>query len=126
MPVTRKWRGALTAGLALLLVVGGARRAEAARKRASHDEPDNELNRTPNAADLLGTVHRATGTPVKIGLLTTGGNCAGCTANYEAPAAQAAVDWLNEYKNGLAGHPITLDVCVDNNDPAKGTDPRTR
>src|SRR6202043_3355638 len=70
----------------------------------------------------LGTLHRATGTPVKVGLLTTGGNCSGCTSNYEVPAARAAVAWLNDYNNGLAGHPMTLDVCVDNNDPGKGSD----
>ena len=59
---------------------------------------------------------------MKIGLLTTGGNCQGCTSNYEAPAARAAVAWANDYENGLAGHPMTLDVCIDNNDPGKGTD----
>ena len=73
-------------------------------------------------AASLGTLHRATGTPVKVGLLTTGGDCSGCTSNYEAPAARVAVAWLNDYNNGLAGHPITLDVCVDSNDPGKGSD----
>src|SRR5262249_24312981 len=76
----------------------------------------------PTPAELLGAPHRATGTPVKIGLLTTGGNCQGCTSNYEEPAAKAAVAWINDYENGLAGHPMTLDVCVDDNDPGKGTD----
>jgi branched-chain amino acid transport system substrate-binding protein len=32
------------------------------------------------------------------------------------------VAWLNQYMKGLAGHPITLDVCVDGLDPGKGTD----
>ena len=55
-------------------------------------------------------------------MLTTGGDCSGCTSNYEEPAARAAVAWLNDYENGLAGHPITLDVCIDSNDPGKGAD----
>jgi ABC-type branched-subunit amino acid transport system substrate-binding protein len=122
MPVSRKWRGALTAGLALLLVVGSAACGSSSKKSDSATNPTTNSTGTTNPADLLGPVHRATGSPVKVGLLTTGGSCSGCTSNYEAPAAQAGVDWLNEYNNGLAGHPITLDVCVDNNDPAKGTD----
>jgi branched-chain amino acid transport system substrate-binding protein len=32
------------------------------------------------------------------------------------------VQWLNEHRNGLAGHPIELDVCVDGNDPGKSSD----
>src|SRR5262249_7920583 len=42
--------------------------------------------------------------------------------NYEAPAAKAAASWFNAYGNGLAGHPMSVDVCVDNNDPGKGSD----
>jgi branched-chain amino acid transport system substrate-binding protein len=69
----------------------------------------------------LGPQARATGTSVKVGLITDGG-CCGASAKAEQPVATAAVRWLNQYMDGLAGHPIALDVCVDDLDPGKGTD----
>jgi branched-chain amino acid transport system substrate-binding protein len=122
MAVLTKWRGGLAAGLAAVLVIGAAACTSSAKSGSGLTPTTNGASPSTSPASILGTPHKATGTPVKIGLLTTGGNCSGCTSNYEAPAARAAVDWLNDYENGLAGHPITLDVCVDNNDPGKGTD----
>jgi branched-chain amino acid transport system substrate-binding protein len=74
-----------------------------------------------NAA-LLGPANRAAGTPVKVGLITDGGACNGCGSGNEATVSRATVAWLNEHLNGLAGHPITLDVCVDNLDPGTAID----
>jgi branched-chain amino acid transport system substrate-binding protein len=74
------------------------------------------------AAPAQAPAQKATGTPVKVGLLTTAGDCDGCTGKDEPPAAQAAVGWLNATNNGLAGHKIELDTCVTSNDPGKATD----
>lgn len=109
-------RRAAVAGVAALVLF-----ASACGSSKSTAAPHGGTSTTA-ATVSLGTLHRAAGTPVKIGLLTTGGNCSGCTSSYEEPAARAAVAWLNDYNNGLAGHPMTLDVCVDNNDPGKGSD----
>jgi branched-chain amino acid transport system substrate-binding protein len=65
---------------------------------------------------------KATGEPVKVGLITTGGDCDGCSGQAEAPAAEAAVKWLNATQNGLAGHPMELVTCVASNDPGKAAD----
>ncbi len=73
-------------------------------------------------ASLLGPSAPATGSPVKIGLITDGSTCDGCATANETPVAQATARWLNEHLNGLAGHPITLDVCVDDLDPGKASD----
>jgi branched-chain amino acid transport system substrate-binding protein len=116
-------RRAAIAGVAALVVFASAcsssSKTPAAPKAGTSATP---VTTAPTAPVSLGTLQRATGTPVKVGLLTTGSNCSGCTANYEEPAARAAVAWLNDYNNGLAGHPMTLDVCIDNNDPGKGSD----
>jgi branched-chain amino acid transport system substrate-binding protein len=106
--------------LASLLVVGAAACGSSSSGKASSSTTKGQGS--TNAASLLGPERKATGTPVKIGLLTTGGDCTGCGGKDEEPAARAAVAWLNDHENGLAGHPITLDVCVDSNDPGKGTD----
>ena len=112
---------------ASVIVALGVMMAIAATACSSSSKTESSAPSTTNppaqsVATLLGAPHRAAGTPVKVGLLTTGGDCTGCTSNYEAPAARAAADWLNDYENGLAGHPITIDVCIDQNDPGKGTD----
>jgi branched-chain amino acid transport system substrate-binding protein len=70
---------------------------------------------------LLGTKNPAKGTPVKIGFVTNDKN--NQTDNsIETPVADATVKWINQYQNGIAGHPIDLDRCVDLSDPSKGTD----
>ena len=117
--LTATRRAAVAGAAAMLLLVSAA--CSSSSKSPAAPNGDSSTTTAP-AKDTLGVPNKATGTPVKIGLLTTGGQCAGCTSQYEEPAARAAVAWLNDYKNGLAGHPITLDVCVDANDPGKGAD----
>ena len=108
--------------LAVTLIVGGSACGSSSKSGSETTSTTTSSSGSASPASLLGVPHKATGTPVKIGLITAGGECSGCTSNYEAPAARAAVDWLNDYQNGLAGHPITLEVCVDKNDPGTGTD----
>src|SRR5262245_10451778 len=74
------------------------------------------------AAPTSRPAQKATGTPVKVGFITTGGECNGCTSGDEKPAVEAGVKWLNATKNGLAGHPIELVTCVSANDPGKAAD----
>src|SRR5262245_50317438 len=72
-------------------------------------------------AALLGTKSPAKGTPVKIGLITD--DVAGTTDNsIETPVTNAAVQWINQYRNGVGGHPIQIDRCVTNGEPGKSTD----
>ena len=113
-------RRAVFAGIAALMLLASA--CSSSSKSPAAQQTGTSTTGVQTAAVSLGTLHRAAGTPVKVGLLTSGSNCTGCTANYEQPAARAAVAWLNDYNNGLAGHPMTLDVCVDNNDPGTGSD----
>jgi branched-chain amino acid transport system substrate-binding protein len=122
MSVSKTWQARLAAGIAVLLVMGTAACTSSSKSGTGSTPTTSAGAPTGSPATLLGTPHRAAGAPVKIGLLTTGGNCTGCTSQNEEPAARAAVGWLNDYNNGLAGHKITLDVCIDNNDPGKGTD----
>jgi branched-chain amino acid transport system substrate-binding protein len=74
------------------------------------------------AADSgLGTKTPAKGTPVKIGLIVDGkGTQIG--TNDESEVADATVKWINQYKNGIGGHPIELDACVTAGDPGKSVD----
>jgi branched-chain amino acid transport system substrate-binding protein len=72
-------------------------------------------------ANILGTKTPAKGTPVKIGFITD--DLAGTTDNsIETPVANAATQWINQYRNGVGGHPIQLDRCVTNGEPGKSSD----
>jgi branched-chain amino acid transport system substrate-binding protein len=70
---------------------------------------------------VLGTKNPAKGTPVKIGFITDD-RTASTDNSIETPVANAAVQWINEYTNGIGGHPVELDRCVSSGDPAKSTD----
>jgi branched-chain amino acid transport system substrate-binding protein len=74
--------------------------------------------------DALGEPNAASGAPVRIGLITNGGDCPECTGGTgdETPTAEAAVAWANDYLGGIGGHPIELEVCVDDLDPSKAAD----
>jgi branched-chain amino acid transport system substrate-binding protein len=69
----------------------------------------------------LGTKNPAKGTPVKIGFITDGKGTA-TDNSIESDVADAAVKWINQYRNGIGGHPIELDTCVTGADPSKSVD----
>jgi branched-chain amino acid transport system substrate-binding protein len=69
----------------------------------------------------LGTKTPAKGTPVKIGLISDGKGSA-TDNSIETPVTEAAVKWINQYRNGIGGHPIELDQCITGGDPSKTAD----
>ncbi len=69
----------------------------------------------------LGTKTPAKGTPVKIGLISDGKGSA-TDNSIETPVTEAAVKWINQYRNGIGGHPIDLDQCITGGDPSKTAD----
>ena len=72
-------------------------------------------------ANVLGTKNPAKGTPVKIGFITD--DVAGTTDNsIETPVVNASAQWINQYRNGLGGHPIQIDRCVTGGEPSKSLD----
>lgn len=72
-------------------------------------------NTGDNAA--LGTKQVASGTPVKVGYISDG-STAGITATHEIDTVKAAVKYVNDYLNGIGGHPLELDFCETKQTPA--------
>lgn len=66
---------------------------------------------------VLGTAHTATGTPVKFGMINVETN-AGADFPEVRESAQAAIQYVNTYRNGLDGHPIQLVPCITDGQPA--------
>jgi branched-chain amino acid transport system substrate-binding protein len=72
------------------------------------------------AAGGLGEPKAATGTPVTIGYSFDGASDAVDNSD-EIVGTKAAVEYINQYLGGIDGHPIKLDICSTNLDPAKAT-----
>ena len=68
----------------------------------------------------LGAPHPAKDTAVTVAVITDAGPHLGGTGPLVAQGAKAAVDYLNQYKGGLAGHKINLYVCQNKEMPAGG------
>ena len=67
-------------------------------------------------ASALGTPHPASGSPVVFGLLNL--QSGPVTFPEVAGAEQAAAQYVNEYLNGINGHPIKIVVCATDGQPA--------
>ena len=70
------------------------------------------LSGTSSASSVLGTPHKATGKPYVFAMINLEGGPV--TFNEAQQGAQAAIDYVNDYKNGINGHPIKLVECSDN------------
>lgn len=78
---------------------------------------------TAPAEDVLGQPNEATGTPVKVGLITEGGSEAiGSQSALTETGAKIAVEYANEYLGGIGGHKIELFVCGNQATPAGAQD----
>ncbi|HEY4332506.1 MAG TPA: ABC transporter substrate-binding protein [Ilumatobacteraceae bacterium] len=76
---------------------------------------------TAAAADPLGTPKAATGDPLTIGYVYDGVSDV-VDRSEELVSAQAAAKYINDYLGGVAGRPITLDVCETKSTPAGAAD----
>jgi branched-chain amino acid transport system substrate-binding protein len=66
---------------------------------------------------VLGTPHPASGTPVKFGVINVETN-AGADFPEVRESEQAAIAYVNEYRDGLDGHPIQLIPCITDGQPS--------
>ncbi|MBL7495052.1 ABC transporter substrate-binding protein [Frankia sp. CNm7] len=73
------------------------------------------------AQSLLGAVDKASGEPIKIGLITDGQSVV-ANLTIQNRVAEATAKWLNEHRGGIAGRPIEFTICETDNDPAKAAD----
>jgi branched-chain amino acid transport system substrate-binding protein len=69
----------------------------------------------PSSASL-GTPHKATKSPYLFGMIND--NSGPVTFPEVSQAATAGIDYVNNYLNGINGHPIQLDLCSSDGQPA--------
>ena len=111
-------RNARTRALALV-IVGGL--LMAACGGSSDDASTSDGGGTSGGASLLGEKNPASGTPVKIGTIGDG-QTAALDNRSMVQVAEGMVEYLNEYRGGIGGHPIELVSCETEGTPAKTTD----
>ncbi len=70
-------------------------------------------------SSALGTPHKATGTPYVFGVINL--ESGPVTFPEVREAEQAGVEYVNNYLNGINGHPIQLATCVADGQPATST-----
>jgi branched-chain amino acid transport system substrate-binding protein len=71
---------------------------------------------TAAAASVLGTPHKATGTPYVFGMVND--ETGAVTFPEARQGSIAAVDYVNNYLDGINGHPIQIDSCIGDGTPA--------
>ena len=68
------------------------------------------------ASSVLGTPHKATGTPYVFGMIND--ETGAVTFPEARQGSIAAVDYVNDYLDGINGHPIQIDSCIGDGTPA--------
>ena len=88
--------------------------AEAETAPASSDEGEAE-----GGASALGKPDKATGSPIVFGMLNLENGPV--TFPQSREGAEAAIEYVNNYKGGIQGHPIELAECATDGQPATST-----
>jgi branched-chain amino acid transport system substrate-binding protein len=71
---------------------------------------------TPDASAALGTEKKASGDPLVVGLINL--ESGPVTFPEYRQAAEAAVEYINNYKGGIGGRPVKLETCATDGQPA--------
>jgi branched-chain amino acid transport system substrate-binding protein len=112
MKVTKHWMGILAAIAACALLVSACGGDDTSSSNASK----SAATATPDASAALGTANKATGSPITVGLLNL--ESGPVTFPEYRQAAEAAVKYINDYKGGIGGHPVQLESCATDGQPA--------
>jgi len=114
----RRTNRALTAATVcvLLLALAACTSKDDDTTSPSADTPAPEV-----AADILGPEDRASGEPVRIGMVSDGATPA-FDASDELRAAEATAEFWNTHRGGIGGRPIEIVACETGGEPAGATD----
>ena len=102
----------VTAAAVLALTAAGC----SSSSSSSSSTPSSGSTTTAASSSVFGTPKKATGSPYVFGMIN---DETGAVTSPEArQGAIAAVDYVNNYLNGINGHPIVIDACTGDGTPA--------
>jgi branched-chain amino acid transport system substrate-binding protein len=108
-------RSRWAAALAALATMGMFAAGCGSDSKSSGSDKSASSQSTPSA-DALGSPKKATGDPIVLGLLNI--ESGPVTFPEYRLAAQAAVDYVNNYKGGVNGRPLKIEACATDGQPA--------
>src|SRR5881397_3708999 len=113
MKAMRKWAACIAVvAIAAVAVAGcGSSSSSSSDKKSSASSQS-----TPDASAALGTPKKASGAPLVVGLINIENGPV--TFPEYRQAAQAAVQYINNYKGGIGGRPVKLETCASDGQPA--------
>jgi branched-chain amino acid transport system substrate-binding protein len=111
-------RWLLPATVAVIGLVAAGCSSSGSTSSAGSGSSSATASGTPAAASgsVFGTPKKATGTPYTFGMIND--ETGAVTFPEARQGAIAAVDYVNNYLNGINGHPIVIDSCIGDGTPA--------
>ncbi|MDT3442714.1 MULTISPECIES: ABC transporter substrate-binding protein [unclassified Pseudofrankia] len=85
------------------------------------DDGKDAAPAVPTDAAALGPAQPASGTPVKVGVISDG-KAPALDNSIQLSAADAVTKFLNDHRGGLGGRPIQLVTCETHSDPGAAAD----
>ena len=109
--------GAAAAALAALTLTAAGCSSSGSSSSASGASPSASGSTSAVASSsVFGTPHKATGTPYVFGMIND--ETGAVTFPEARQGSIAAVDYVNNYLDGINGHPIVIDSCIGDGTPA--------
>lgn len=102
--------GAIAVASVVLAACGSSSSSSSSTSAGSASSTQTQTN-TKSASSILGTPHKATGTPYVFAMI----NLSGAPVSFpqSQQGAQAAIDYVNNYEDGINNHPIVLKACAN-------------
>jgi len=101
---------------AVLALTAAACSSSGSSSSSSSSTPASGSTTTAASSSVFGTPKKATGSPYTFGMIND--ETGAVTFPEARQGAIAAVDYVNNYLNGINGHPIVIDSCIGDGTPA--------
>ena len=101
---------------AVLALTAAACSSSGSSSSSSSSTPASGSTTTAASSSVFGTPKKATGSPYVFGMIND--ETGAVTFPEARQGAIAAVDYVNNYLNGINGHPIVIDACTGDGTPA--------
>lgn len=105
----------MTAAAVLALTAAGCS-SSSSSSSSSSGTPASGSTTTAASSSVFGTPKKATGSPYVFGMIND--ETGAVTFPEARQGAIAAVNYVNNYLNGINGHPIVIDACTGDGTPA--------
>jgi branched-chain amino acid transport system substrate-binding protein len=112
----KPYRWLSVTGAAVLVLTAAACSSSGSSSSGSTSTPASSSTTAAASTSVFGTPKKATGSPYTFGMIND--ETGAVTFPEARQGAIAAVDYVNNYLDGINGHPIVIDECTGDGTPA--------